>query len=198
MADLSDPKFSDPVRVIRGDAYATLATPVGDVEATAPGWTLTRRQEHLYRWRADLFEPALPDVDNEQAPTDESWRGAPTHQSVPCWRSPAPEQDAPTPAGRTATGLDAFRFPVGVALSDGWLIKLYPLAVEELVGASGDATGHMQAEGLQASESAIRFFLVQSAPQAHFMAGRRTPNHIKALAKHIAPPKTYRGELLAI
>jgi hypothetical protein len=197
MSDLSDPKFTDPVRVILGDAYGTIATPVGDVEATAPGWTLTRRQEHLYRWRADLYAPLVPDVDNEQAPADEGWPLAPTYQSVPCWRSPAQEQDAPTPAGRAATGLDVFRFPVGVSLSDGWLIKLFPLEAEELVGATGNATGQMQGEGLQESEGASRFYLVQSAPEAHPMVGRRTVNHIKALAKHIAPPKTYRGQLFA-
>ena len=80
----------------------------------------------------------------------------------------------------------------GVEIEDAWLIKLYPLPPEALIGAEGDAEVLVQS-----SDSGVQFYVVQGGAQDRPSVGRRQANERKLFAVKTSPPKTISGQLLA-
>lgn len=187
----ADAELLDPRKTILGDAWQGR----GAVDVETP-YTLTRRQERLYVYRADLYAPIELDVDDNQAPSDLAYPMKPSARGVPCWKRESQEENQPSPVGRTNYDInltiDQFTFPSGADIDDGFLIKLYPLPAELLVGAVGDAPVEMQAV-----DNLFQFYVVQGGAQDRFALGRRQANHRKIFAVKTSPPKTIDGQLLA-
>lgn len=183
MPVLTDPKWRDPHEVILGDAYPAEET----------GFTLTRRQERLYQYRADLYAPLLLDLAEDQAASDIAYPTRPTAASVPCWKRESQEQNQASPVGRTnydiSLTIDEFTFPSGVDIEDGWLIKLYPLTPESLIGSVAEGA-------VQVADNEIQFYVVQGGPQDRPSVGRRQSNQRKVFAVKTSPPVTNAGQLL--
>lgn len=184
-ADLLDPKA-----VILGDSYDQRGVLTGE-----SAFNLTRLQERLYVYLADLYAPVELNVDDDQSVADATFAPKPTQTAVPCWKTENRNSPEQSPAGRTSAGLsnaDVLRFPIEAQVADGWLVKLYPAPVEQLVGAEGDAPGQVP----QQTDRPI-FYLVQNDPEAHPAIGRRPSNQKKVFALSIPPPRTISGKLLA-
>ncbi len=187
----ADAELLDPRKTILGDAWERRGA--GIVQTP---YTLTRRQERLYVFRADLYAPIVLDVDDDQAASDLAYPMKPSAREVPCWKRESQEENQPSPVGRTnydiSLTIDQFTFPSGVVIDDGFLIKLYPLQPEALIGAVGDA----QVE-IQMVDNAVQFYVVQGGAQDRPAVGRRQSNHRKVFAVKTSPPKTVGGKLLA-
>ena len=192
---LTAAKYLDPASVILGSAYPG-ATPVGDIEATAPGYTLTRRQEHLYRFRADLFKPVELDTSDDQSVSDQAWKEPATASAVPCWKRESQEENQASPVGRTnydiALTIDQFTFPSGVTIDDGWLIKLYSPDPEELVGAEAMGNGQMQN-----ADDGPQFYIVQGGAQDRPAVNRRQANQRKVFGVKTSAPVSHLGQFTA-
>lgn len=186
----ADAELLDPVAAILGDAWPAR----GESTTNSPtGYVITRRQERLYAWRADLFAPAVLDVDDDQAAADATFAPEPTLKGVPCLKVENRNTSEASTVGRTAAGsgnADIFKFPAGLPLSDGWLIKAYPPAGEALLGAEGDASGP------KAPSGEIAYYIALNDPETRPLSGRRQANESKVLGLITSPPKIIQGKLL--
>ena len=187
----ADAELLDPRKTLLGNAWQGR----GVVDVETP-YTLTRRQEHLYVFRVDIYEPIVLDVDDSQAAYDLAYPMKPTARGVPCWKRESQEENQPSSVGRTnydiAMTIDQFTFPSGVVIDDGFLIKLYPLRAEVLVGAALDAS-----VDLPMADNGVQFYIVQGGAQDRPAVGRRQANERKVFAVKTSPPKTVAGQLLA-
>lgn len=196
--DGTDADLLDPQAVILGEAWEMrgVGGSGSGVGAEESAYTLTRRQERLYTFRADLYEPDVLDVADDQAVSDLAYKMKPSALDVPCWKRESQEENQPSPVGRTnydiSLTIDEFTFPSGVDTNDSWLIKLYPLHPEPLIGAEGDAKGKVQA-----ADNRVQFYVVQGGAQDRPAVGRRQANQRKVFAVKTSPPKTIGGQLLA-
>jgi len=179
----ADADLLDPIAVITGSAY-----PSRGEDAPRSDYTLTRRQERLYLFRADIYQPVQGDLDNDQAAVDSPWQTPALATCVPCWKRKSEESIEVNAIGRTNVSPDTFEFPLGVMIADGYLIKLYPL--DPLSEPSSEGSIALQDVGeVQGGGMGVIWYKAKTGPKDRYAAGSRRANHRVVPALAIAPPK---------